>query len=403
MNSPLLRFLLWVIALVGIAAPQVHAQGTVISTALDAFARPTTGLVGLTTSGALVRSTDNGANFTSIRSADSPRGLFAVAASGSTVIAMGDAGWIVRSTDNGQTYGTFGSSSSPAFVGSINAVAFANNQWVAVGKNGTSVTALSSANGTTWATATFTGGAPTGVLRGLTWTGARWIAVGGNGGLINGFVLTSTNGTSWTRLANSAFPFSAAPASLNAVASDGAGKVLIVGKAGTMLYSSDGGLTYTDAADLIVSEDLYSVLFRSGTKWIAGGDTAVLVDFDSSLAPGSQATSPYPPEPGARRISAIIADTVAGQYLYSSSYAPPVASGPISLNIGIVSNQLELTLVGSVSGASYFTETTVDLISWSAVSGSTRTFNGVDAVVWTYPLPAAGARVFYRAKVGTTP
>jgi photosystem II stability/assembly factor-like uncharacterized protein len=391
-----------------LAAQQTHAQGTVITSALDAFARPTSGLVGLGTDGALLRSTNNGTSFTSIRSADSPRGLYAVAASGSTVIAMGDAGWFVRSTDNGQSYATFGSSVTPAFVGSVNAVSFANNQWVAVGKNGTLVTALGSGNGTTWAAATISGTSleRSGVLRGLTWTGARWVAVGGNGASTNGFIFTSNTGTTWTRLANAAFPSAAAPASLNAVASDGAGNVLAVGKAGTMLYSSDGGLTYTDAANGIVSEDLYSVLFRSGTKWVAGGDSAVLVDFDSSLASGSQATIPYEPVPGARRITALIADTVAGNYLYSSSYTPPppvITPGPISLSIETVSNQLRLTLVGATNTVSYYTESSVDLITWTPVGGSTRTFNGVDPLVWTYALPAPGGRVFYRAKSGSTP
>jgi hypothetical protein len=402
MNRSLIRLVLWICALAGATVQQSYAQGTVVGAALDAMARPTTGLVGLTTTGALARSTDNGVNFTTVRAADAPRGLFAVAASGGTVIAMGDSGWFVRSTDNGATYGTFAPSVTPAFVGAINALAFANGKWVAVGYKNSVAALVTSATGLSgsWSAVTITG-APSGALRGIAWTGARWVSVGG--GASAGYVFTSTDAVTWTKLANSAYPGGVAPATLNAVASDGAGKVLAVGKAGTMLYSSDGGLTYIDAADSIVSEDLRSVLFRTGTQWVVGGDSAALVNYDATLL-GAGASLSYDPVPGSRSITAIVAGTTAGQYLYSSDYSSSAPTpGPISLLVGTVSNQLQLTLVGGVSGVSYYTETTADLVTWTPVSGSTLTSNGVSALTWTYALPGAGARVFYRAKSGSTP
>lgn len=420
MKLSFLRPLIWICALAGLAAQQTHAQGTVISTALDVMARPASGLVGLTTTGALVRSTDNGASFTTVVAANAlvgsptsityPRGPFALAASGSTVIAMGDSGWFVRSTDNGLTYTTFAPSVTPAFVGAINALAFADGKWVGVGYKGSVVTTVTSPTGIagTWSASTIAN-APGGQLRGVTWTGARWVAVGGNGGAV-GYVFTSTDGANWTKIANTAFPSSLAPGSLNAVASDGAGKVLAVGYAGTMLYSTDGGLTYSDVGGFstygvnVVSEDLRSVLFRSGTQWVVGGDAAALLHFDSSLAAGQQTTSLYDPV-GTTPITALIADTVAGNYLFSSSYTPPgvVNIGPISLSIDTVSNQLQLTLVGATNTVSYYTESSSDLVTWTPVGGSTRTFNGVDPVVWTYALPGPGGRIFYRAKSGLTP
>lgn len=399
-----LRLLFWVFALVGIAAPIARAQGTALDLTLDALVRPTSGLVGLTPAGALVRSDNNGVSFSTVRAADTPRGLFALAASGSTVIAMGDSGWFVRSTDNGVTYGTFAPSITPAFVGAINSLAFADGKWVAVGYKGSVVTAITSPSGTTGTWTTGTIASTSGALRGVTWTGARWVAVGGNGSA-SGYVFTSTDGSTWTKLANTAFPSNPlAPGSLNAVASDGSGKVLAVGYAGTMLYSTDGGLTYTEVSAGVVSEDLRSVLFRTGTQWVAGGDSSVLVTFNAALDPGVQANITQAPIEGSSPINALVANTQPGEYLYASEATPPVLEiGPISLSVAIVSNQLELTLVGGTNTISYHTETTTNLITWSPVSGSTQTYNGVDPVVWTYALPAPGAKVFYRAKSGVAP
>jgi len=301
MNLSLLRFAFVALAALGLSARPAMAQATLLNTDLDALVRSGPALVGVSTTGAIVRSTNTTApyTFTQVRATDSPRKVFALASSGNSVVAMGDAGHYAISTNAGLTFSTFNASVSPAFVGTINAVAFASSRWVAVGKRGNNIVGLTSTNGTTWAYATSMPSTP-GELRALAWTGSRWVAVGGSTSAA-GFALTSTDGATWTQLANSAYPFNLAPARLNAVATDGAGRVLAVGDAGTMLFSSNNGTTFTDAADNIVSEDLQSALFISGTQWVAGGNSAALVNYNASLG-ALGASLPFDPIPAESRL-----------------------------------------------------------------------------------------------------
>lgn len=386
---------LWLIAgLLGFlaAGPALPAQNVALNQPLAALARPTTGLVGLTPAGALLRSTDNGVTFPSVRVADSPRALYAVAASGSTVVAMGDAAYFVRSTDNGATWSALASALTPAHGGPINGIAGNGSSWVAVGQRSGSVSALRSVNGgAAWSSVTVPVAA--GALHGVAWTGSRWVAVGGDG--IFGFIYTSTDGTAWTRLAGADYP-------LYAVASNGAGKVVAVGDAGTVLYASDGGATATSFVSSggdLVSEALRSVAFVSGDNWIAGGDNLALVSFSSATltpavvsAPSTTSTASY----------LAVASTGSGYYYApSESIATLEPQGPISLQVAVVGGQLRLTLVGAQTGYAYHIQSSSTLASWSAVAGSGVTqAAGAPAPTWTYPLPASGERMFYRVAVG---
>ncbi len=392
MNKPFLWLLAGLLGFLG-AGPALLAQNVPLAQPLAALARPTSGLVGLTPAGALLRSTDNGATFPSVRVADAPRALFALAASGSTVVAMGDAAYFVRSTDNGATWSSLASALTPAHGGPVNGLAANGSSWVAVGQRGLNLSVLRSTNGgAAWASATVPVAA--GALQGVAWTGSRWVAVGGDG--IFGFIYTSTDGASWTRLAGASYP-------LYAVASNGAGKVVAVGEAGTVLYASDGGATAGSFASYggdLVSEALRSVAFVSGDNWIAGGDNLALLSFSSATlsaavvsAPSSTSTASY----------LAVASTGSGYY-YAASQAVSILEpqGPISLQVAVVAGQLRLTLVGAQNGYSYHIQGSSTLASWTPVSGSGLSYaTGAPAPTWTYPLPVSGERMFYRVAVGS--
>jgi photosystem II stability/assembly factor-like uncharacterized protein len=388
MNLLLLRRFFLGIALFWAAGLAAYAQGTALGTQLDAVVRlPGNVLVGVSPTGALLRSVDNGANFTQVRAADSPRALLTLAVSNSVIIAAGDAGNFVRSTDGGLTWSTLAAATSPSFVGKIQALAGNGaSTWVAVGTGTTNnkITPIYSLNsGVTWqASPQIT--SPVGELRGIVWTGQHWVAVGGNS--FGGFALRTTNPAN-------AWSISTVPALvpvLNAV-----------GDAGTVLYSTDHGATFSDVGGGVVSDDLNCVLFLNGTQWAAGGDQGVVVGFDSAaLEPVTVLQIPSAESPA---INALLVGTSPGSFFY----AIPMVSGPvvhdISASVSVVSNQLRVTLSGALTGYTYHIQQSSTLVSWAAVSGSSQTFGGVNPLYWDYPLPAAGEKIFYRVVLGAIP
>jgi photosystem II stability/assembly factor-like uncharacterized protein len=399
MNLLLLRRLFFGLALFWAAGLAAFAQGTALGTQLDAVVRlPGNVLVGVSPTGALVRSVDNGANFTQVRAADSPRALLTLAVSNSVIIAAGDAGNFVRSTDSGITWTTLAAATSPSFVGKIQALAGNGaSTWVAVGTGTTNnkITPIYSLNsGLTWQASPEIP-SPVGELRGLVWTGQQWVAVGGNS--FGGFALRTTNpANAWSL---STVPALVPP--LNALASAGDASLVAVGDAGTVLYSTDHGASFSDVGEGLVSDDFNCVLFINGTQWAAGGDQGVVVAFDSAaLEPVSVLQVPSAESPA---INALVGGTTPGTFLF----AIPASSGPvvhdISATVSVVANQLRVTLVGALTGYSYHIQQSSTLASWAAVPGSSQTFAGVNTLFWDYPLPAAGEKIFYRVVLGPLP
>ncbi len=394
MKKPFPWLLAGLLALLCAIAP-ARAQNTILEPGLASLAQATDALVALSADGALLRSTDNGVNFSSVRPADSPRALYALAASGSTVVAMGDAMSFCRSTNSGQTYTTLVPAVGPV-GGEIRGLAARDGTWLAVGISGTDGIAIlrSTDDGATWSAASV----PTiaGTLTGVAWTGDQWLAVGTDD-IGAGLLLASPNGATWTNLPTT---FDG----LNAIASDGAGKVLVAGVAGTILYATDGGATavsFSNVGNNIVSEDLQAVAYLSGDNWIIGGDSGVLVSFNGT-APAVLAD----PDPanGAPVTALLWTGSGANYYVSSpSEITPPEPHGPISLQIALVSGQLQLTLVGAEDGNSYHITTSTTLASFTAVAASTQAYSGGPAPTWNFPVPAAGGRVFYRAVIGVEP
>ena len=309
------------------SASLLHAQ--VVESNLSALTAATSGLVGIASpSGDLVRSTDAGANFDVTRAA-SLTPLVNLTASGDTVVAVGDAGFVVRSTNGGAAWAT---ASSPAFTGELRDVVANGTSWVTVGSaNGNLVALFSADAGQSWSFANVP--SLSGTLQGVAFdvgTG-RWSAVGSDG-IFGARILTSTDGQTWTTVAP---PVGAS--ALTDVAGDGAGNLLAVGEAGTLLVSSDGGVNFGLAADSgIVSENLNVVVYSSTSGWVAGGVDLVQVSYTS----GGGATLTQAPVPGAGDITALAVDG-AGQVITAGELAgfQSITFAPLadqSLSVGTV-------------------------------------------------------------------
>ncbi len=254
------------------------AFGAAISSSLTSLTRSGSVLVALSSAGNLERSTDDGASFTITRAA-STTALLHVGASGATVVAVGDAGYVVRSTTAGQVWTD---ATSASFPGELRDVAGKGGGfWVAVGRNNLNVTILWSADdGSTWTAGTVP--SQSGTLRGVAYdaTAGRWIAVGTDG-LFGARLLSSSDGKVWTAVT---LPAGTYP--LTAIATDGQGRELAVGEAGTLLFSPDGGQTFTaDAKSGLVSENLNTVIYMTSTGWYAGGDQQVQITYATGSGP----------------------------------------------------------------------------------------------------------------------
>lgn len=267
-----------VVALAGVA------RGGVVQANLSALTRSGTALVGIeSTTGDIQRSTDGGASGTTVRAATATP-LRNLNASGNTVIAVGDGGAISRSTDAGATWTDLSTTAAPA-IGPLKDVASSNGTfWVAVGQStgGKLAAEWSNDGGATWAAATAIPNL-SGKLNGVVYDSqfGRWCAVGADGVEINAVILTSTDGKTWTTVTAPA-----GAASLNDVATDGAGNLLAVGATGTLATSADAGATFSvEANSGVVSEDLLAVVYSAASGFYVGGQN--LVQMTYTVAGGS--------------------------------------------------------------------------------------------------------------------
>jgi photosystem II stability/assembly factor-like uncharacterized protein len=408
MNLSLLRRFSLGLALFWSVGLTAFAQATSLGTQLDAVVRlPGNVLVGVSPTGALVRSVNNGTSFTQVRAADSPRALLTLALSNSVIIAAGDAGNFVRSTDGGVTWSTLKAATSPSFVGKIQGIAGnGGTTWVAVGTGTTNnkITPIySTDSGLTWQDSPQIA-SPVGELRGLTWSGTTWVAVGGNTG--GGFVLRTTNPANAWSLAtlpplDPVLYTQTQIAPLNAVASNGGGLVFAAGDAGTVVYSTDHGATFSDAGTGLVSDNLLSVIYVLGTQWATGGAQGVVLQYDSVAAePLSVAQAPFAE---GTAITALVSGSTPGSYFFATAQGVAPVVHDISATVSVASNQLRVQLVGALTGFTYHIQQSSTLASWAAVPGSAQTYGGGTALFWDYPLPAAGEKIFYRVVLGALP
>jgi len=158
---------------------------------------------------------------------------------------------IATSTD-GRTWTAV--STSP--FGTIYAIAYGNNTFVASNGNRTTT----STNGTTWTAAVTVSTFGTDSISAIAYGNGKFVAVGGSGKMA-----TSTNGTTWTAVGDSTFGTS----QIRAIAY-GNDKFVAVGDKGKMTTSTDG-TTWTATVIPSYDYDVYAIAYGNG-KFVAGDE-----------------------------------------------------------------------------------------------------------------------------------
>ena len=157
---------------------------------------------------------------------------------------------------------------------SINAVAYGNSKWIAVGGYGKAAT---STNGTTWTEIAMTSPSPFGTqnINCVVYANNQWIAGGANGNMG-----TSTDGTTWTNITN---PNPFGTSAINSIAY-GNNRWIAVGANGKMATSTDGQnwtdvdvasiFTYTVGSSSTV-QPIQTVAYANN-QWIAAGGGGIM-------------------------------------------------------------------------------------------------------------------------------
>ncbi|MDR1588292.1 MAG: hypothetical protein LBS57_12615, partial [Treponema sp.] len=167
-------------------------------------------------------------------------------------------------------------------------IAFGDGKFIAVGYwvnggngNGWGV-AASSTDGTNWTMRDriLTNGADSAHVYAITWTGTNFIALGRWGRSA-----TSADGTAWTTRQIEGFSYPDNPSlweDAYAVASDGAGKLVVGGAKGKVSYSPDHGITWFWVANEFFSPDraVRAIAFYNNA-FIAAGDGGNMKAVDS--------------------------------------------------------------------------------------------------------------------------
>lgn len=207
---------------------------------------------------------------------DSETQLADVAASGSTLTAVGANGAVITSADAGASWSSE-TLPAAAFITQLHGVAGNGSVRIIVGKgSGGGVILANSGSGWTQVGSAWANFAPRDVI----WTGSMFVAVGGdsyNYGA-NAVVLTSSDGSSWTRVA---LPVAGAPAGYTLRDVTWTGSVLVAvgdnGGTGRVVTTSTDGSTWTQAHQSTTAGNsaLESVAAGAGKVVAVGGTRTV--------------------------------------------------------------------------------------------------------------------------------
>lgn len=192
---------------------------------------------------------------------DPPTGdtLFAVAAVGAVLIAVGEPAAAYRSTDHGVTWDEVAFASEEKY--SIARGPEDDEVVVAVGDNGSIY--RSDDAGLSWSTMVSPVVGTS--LKGVTACTGAMVAVGDGGTIIR----SVDNGVTWLEAVS--------PTAIRLWAVDGRGLVLVaVGQDGVLVVSQDGGDSWK-LGDSGVSSQLYAVTGNDNGRWYAGGAGGVII------------------------------------------------------------------------------------------------------------------------------
>jgi photosystem II stability/assembly factor-like uncharacterized protein len=191
------------------------------------------------------------AQWTLLDSVPTKRNLNSIIWTGRLAVIVGDSGTILTSTD-AKTWSSRGLTTVPLY-----SVTKSDSLLLAVGDSGKILTSPDS--GVTW---TSRNSGVTALLRGVAWTGKKYVAVGNAG-----TILSSSDGTTWSPCT------SGTTRRLNSVAWTGA-QFVTVGDSGKILTSPDG--VVWSLRNSGISQELYSVTWTGSQIVTVGGGRALM-------------------------------------------------------------------------------------------------------------------------------
>jgi len=175
-----------------------------------------------------------------------------------TVSVTGVTGYNSKTSDALNVTGWVTVTNSTFSTTSINAIAYGNGKFVAVGGSGKMAT---SSDGITW-TSVLTSIFGTSNINAIIYDNNKFIAVGDSGK-----IATSTNGTTWTAVSNSTFGTS----NISAIAY-GNGKFIAGGASGKMSYSPDGTTWTALTISTLGASDYIRAIKYANNKFVAVAD-----------------------------------------------------------------------------------------------------------------------------------
>jgi hypothetical protein len=270
-----------------------------------------------------------------------------IACNAGTFIAVGDGGTILRSTD-GQTWSP---RSAPNGTANLEAVAYGNARWLAVGAVGSAgCVFVSDDDGVSWSSVTQNPGARGNLS--VVYAGDTWIVGGAQGQII-----TSTTGDNFTTRAFGA------TGDVNGIAYDNGTLVAINGR--SLRRSVDKGVTWASAGDNIITSGSFYAIAAADGRWVVGGSQVKLFISDDT-------TTWTPP-------------AFTGAYSQATIYSIDRSTG----------TQVGWCLVGSRNG-SQTTSTALIYVSLAPPTTVTRTFTSTQSrvVIGFAHMATARGRIF---------
>jgi hypothetical protein len=276
---------------------------------------------------------------------------------------------------------------SAAGTQDLRGMTYSGVNYVAVGNGGA---ILTSPNAATWTsvtsptTQTLNGALyfPTYVTaNGVTTTTTNYLAVGDAG-----TILTSTDSATWTAKT------SGSTKNLNAAANNGLGLGVVVGAGGTILTSTDG-TTWTPATSSGTTNDLYAVSYVSSI-WYAAGANGTLVRSTDGLTWTAVATGSSADFHGLAYGASASTTTAVAYVLVGTGGTVLTSADAVTWTSQVLPGVGNLNAV--VYGAKYVTVgnggqifTSTDAVTWTAVTSGT-TSNLLALVRGTYMYATAG-------------
>lgn len=279
----------------------------------------------------VLHSTDGGETYAGVHEVQTQDELKGLGVNGDVVLAVGTAG-LVRRADFSVDPSVWTDRSTAAVIGDVNAAAAgAGGVWVITGEK----TFRSSDNGLTWSEVDDAFDVQNDVVQAGT---DIWLTAGGVG--VPSLRRSVDDGLTWNDVT---LPLDAQ--GVRALGVDGAGTILAVGEGGTVLLSTDQGVSFSVVEEINVSEDVNDVFSTGVDEWVLGLEGGSLVGLQTGAL--AEASILFEQAVGSdSNVTAIVEKDGAVVMAGTESVAAPLISGDPA-NFINPNGPVEITLTSS--------------------------------------------------------